>query len=475
MDKAKNMKKCIIFGAGYYGQGACYKLIQYYEILYYADNNAKLWGTEINGIKVISPEQLADKFRQANVDIIICSKSYHEMANQLSRIGIDEYYVMMEGFLYHCNKVETIMPVTLCRTTYYVKENKREKNIMFVQNTACIRTHKIALVMKNRGYKVFLLYTISPPVEHYKIYESVYDGIFTVFTMNELLDFVKNSEFDLIHSSNEPDFLTNILIQSGKKVVFDVHDTMSIRSQVDMDEMTLEFIANKKSHGVIYTSKQMADLAEKRYQIEKNKIFVLENLPQRQENIEKRYEKLSAVDHEIHCVYEGGINGLDCKNHRFFEEIWKKIVCLGIHIHFYSQQNNDYCKKFETMSSYLHYEGSMDSKRLISEMTKYDCGLLIFNVNDSNRIFLESASQNKMFEYINSGLPVLVDKLNTHIKFVERYGVGKYLDLDGDIRQQIKAVCKIRIPDNFLQDNALTMESKGDGLENFYLRIMTEE
>lgn len=465
------MKKCIIFGAGFYGKGAYYKLKDYYDIAYYVDNNETVQGNFLLGIKIISIDCLKKVLKKEHMDIIICSQAYFEMANQLIEIGIRDYFVMLEGFLYHFDQEEVMIPKELANIEYYKKE-KEEKNILFVQNTACIRTHKIASMMKDKGYKVFLLYTIAPPESNNASFIKIYDHVYTVFTANTLIDFINKSDFDIIHSSNEPDSLTNYLLLTNKKIVFDTHDMMSLRGYDRLDTWTLEYLANIKSAGVIYTSEGVVQIARKKFGLEEQKVFVLENLILEHIQIKKKYEKLSKTDGQIHCVYEGGVNTKNKIHHRYFEEIWEKITDCGIHIHFYSQSDYDYCVELDKRNEYLHFEGNMGSEQLASEMTKYDCGLAVFNVNNANRAFLETGTANKVYEYINSGLPVIVGDIKSYIQFVEKYGVGIHLDLNGDIKSQLQEACKIQIEEDFLEKNRLTMNSYSDELECFYRSII---
>lgn len=467
-------KKCILFGAGFYGKGAYYKLSEFYEILYYADNNKRIQGKELYNIPVISVEQMIQIRNREEMDIIICSQAYFSMANQLVEAGIKEYYVLLEGFLYYFDGKEVMIPVELCKINYYKKE-KEEKNILFIQNTACIRTHKIASIMKKKGYKVFLLYTIAPPESNNKSFTKVYDEIYTIFTPTSLIDFVNNSEFDIIHSSNEPDILTNYLHLTNKKVVFDTHDMQSIRGNINIEAIVLEYMANTNSDGVIYTSVGVLEIAKKKFDLEKKKTFVLENLVLEQIEIKKTLPKLSSIDNQIHCVYEGGIQGKDKEHHRYFEEIWEEIIDCGVHIHYYSQSDPEYCIELEKKSPYLHYEGNIGSEELATEMTKYDCGLAVFNVNEVNKVFLETGTANKVYEYINSGLPVIVGNVQSYIDFVEEYGVGIRLDMTQDIKLQLQKASKITIDKDFLVKNNLTMDSYADDLEKFYTSIIEEE
>ena len=468
------MKKCIIFGAGFYGKGAYYKLKAYYDILYYVDNNKVIHGTKLHDIPVISFEMLIQLYKQDEMEVIICSKAYFEMANQLLRAGIREYYVMLEGFLYYCSPNDTMMPKELSEIKYY-KKDKNEKNILFVQNSACIRTHKIATMMKAGGYKVFLIYTVAPPESNNASFADVYDGIFTVFSPSSLIDFINKSDFDIIHSSNEPDFLTNYMQLTNKKVVFDTHDMISLRGNSSVEALTLEYLANVNSAGVIYTSAGVLEIARAKFGLEKQKTFVLENLILSQIKVKKVYEKLSSQDGEIHCVYEGGIQGKNKRHHRYFEDIWEKITNCGIHIHFYSQSDSEYCTALEKRSSYLHFEGNVGSEQLATEMTKYDCGLAIFNVNDFNRAFLETGTANKVYEYINSGLPVVVGDIQSYISFIDEYSIGIHLNLNGNIKEQLQEACKIVIEEDFLENNRLTMDSYSDELIQFYNDIINGE
>lgn len=465
------LKKCIIFGAGFYGKGAYYKLRDYYDILYYVDNNPQLWGKNIGGIPIVSLEKMMEVYTCEKIDIVICSQAYFEMASQLMELGIEEYYCMLEGFLYHFDKKDTMVPIELSMLNYY-KKKRDERNILFVQNTACIRTHKIATMMKNKGYKIFLLYTIAPPESNNESFSKIYDKVYTVFTANALIDFVNNSDFDIIHSSNEPDSLTNYLLLTNKKIVFDTHDMMSLKGNDNVNALVLEYLANTRSAGVIYTSKGVLEIAKKKFGLENQKSFVLENLILSQIEVQQFHKKLSSLDGEVHCVYEGGIQGVNKLHHRYFEDIWQKIIDQKVHIHFYSQSDQEYCIKLGKKSPYLHFEGNIGSEQLATEMTKYDCGLAVLNVNDKNRALLETASPNKINEYLNSRLPVLVGDVKSSIMFAENYGVGKYLDLDGDIKEQLQEACKINIPENFLEQHKLTMDAYSDELMEFYSSII---
>lgn len=463
------MKKIIIFGAGCYGRNAYFKMKDQYEILYFVDNNILLDGTELFGIPVISGTKLKEVYFQ-DMEVIICVKNYSEISSQLNQIGIRDYYILLGGFLYHSSPSEAVVPYELNHYAYIQKE-RNEKNILFVQDMTCIRTNKLAAVMKSEGYKVYLLYTMAPPESNNEYLPDVYDSVFTFYTAAGIIDFVENSSFDIVHSSNEPDVLTNLLLRTGKPIVFDTHDMMSIRKPESIENLTLEYIANTYSDGNMYTSQGIAEIARKKYRLENKEILSLENMILDCEVISNPHKKLSSIDGKLHCIYEGGVAEGNRWHHRFFEDIWKKITDLGIHIHFYSQSDYEYCRELESKSPYIHYEGNMELKKLLREMTKYDCGLAISNVNAQNKTFLETSSPNKIYEYLNAGIPVAVGDIQSHVDFVRKYGVGEKVDLNGDIKKQIDLISRITIEENFLTNNKLTMMSRSQEIVDFYERV----
>ena len=108
-------------------------------------------------------------------------------------------------------------------------------------------------------------------------------------------------------------------------------------------------------------------------------------------------------------------------------------------------------------------------------MTKYDCGLAIFHITDKNRNFMETGTANKVYEYVNSKLPVIVSGLKSYSDFVKKYDVGINLDFTRDIREQISMACQIKISPNLLKEHNLTMKSRVSEIVDFYERVKKRE
>ncbi|WP_026503802.1 hypothetical protein [Butyrivibrio sp. NC3005] len=464
------MKRCIIFGCGNIGKDNLYlKITDTFNIIAYSDNNKELWGKTVHGITIIPPKDIVHIQRMKDTCIIVAIDDIRksiDIIEQLQREGIRDISVWKGGYLYEYNRRDGLKPYVGYYSPYILSTDTM--NILYVQNEACIRTHKIAKGMSDCGYNVYLAYTYNTPIERFKEYASVYKRIIPIHSSNDLISLTNSCNFDLIHSSNEPDYLSAALNKSSVAVVHDCHDLSSLYKSMTPEELVMEYIANKYLDGVIYSSNEVREIALKMFKNAYERTFVLENLISKELKPSCRFEKLSSKDGKLHAVYEGGV----VKNkdsHRFFEEIWQKIAKCNVNIHFYTNCDFEYCKYLESLSPYIHYEGNMTSKDLANEMSRYDVGLSILNVTFENKKYLESSFPNKIQEYINAGLPVAVgNNIQSQIDFVKRYRVGDLIDFNDDIHSQLSRISKICIDDDNLEKNGLVLEVKVKKLADFY-------
>ena len=378
---------------------------------------------------------------------------------------------MLDGFLYYSDVDggKTMMPYELYDIIPHKKTQR--KSILFVQDVACIRTHKIAMIMKENGWETCLLYTVKHPMDETKEFIEIYEKIYTYTTLGSIRTFIEESDFDVIHCSNEPDILVNIANSTSKPVVADTHDFLSIQGKNnDLASMAMEYLANVTSDGNLYPSYPVMEIAREKYHLGEKNSYVLENYVLSQEMNIQYLEKLSSIDHEIHCVYEGSID-LSHNAPKNFMTIWEVFAKSGIHIHFYSQSGEEICKKLESISPYIHWEGNVGGGELISTMTKYDYGLDVFNINDYNRFNIEASSANKVFEYLSAQLPVLYN-VKSHGKILKKHRVGIEMDFESDLVDQIRKAGNIIVEPDFLENNGLTMRSRKKELEGFYIDVI---
>lgn len=468
------MEKAIIFGAGSFGVSCYEKLKKDFCIEYFCDNDKNKWGNNIKGIKVISPKEL--NLFKGHL-IIVASTYYLEIIEQLIKMDLSSiaYITLGNSFLQYINDKELNFNnySYLSQDSNNLKCNYNKVNkILFVQVSQCIRTYKIALVLKNKGIQVDIAYLDKHPELTYKNLNLPYTNIIKIKDLDDFIHFLNESDYDIIHSSNEPDYLTNILIKSNKPVVHDSHDMMSLRGDISNSDIIHEYMANKYSAGNIYVDYPIKNYAVDKFNIKDKPILVLNNFTLEEQQPKKYFNKLSEEDGAIHCVYEGGLVS-DKNSHRFLEEKFLKLANNNIHVHFYTVNESEYYEELNNKHKYIHWEGVCPPNKLVEDMTKYDVGLVILNITFRNRMFLSTTFPNKVFEYLNSSLPIAVDDLSILSKFVNETKTGASIKFDDNIYEQIKKIKKTNISNDFLQKHRFTTNSHIYEILNFYNQVVS--
>lgn len=270
------MRKCIIFGCGDIGRAAYGKLKDYYEMIAWSDNNQELHGREINGIQVVNPSVIPMFSQKYELDIFVSMVQTGEVVRQLRRLGGSNIYVWKGGFFF---SADGLYPLEFPALKCHKKVDDESWHVLFVSDCAGIREHKMASIVKKAGGKVFLAYIIQSPYDECSEYADMYEEIYPVMSIQALLDFVKNSEFDIIHCSNVPDYVTSVLIQSGKTVIYDCCDLRSCNTSLSPDGMTLEYLAHTGAAGVIYPTIELRDQAVRKYSLHEERTIVIGDDP----------------------------------------------------------------------------------------------------------------------------------------------------------------------------------------------------
>jgi len=459
--------KAIIFGCGVCGIEAYHKLKNFYEIVAWSDNNQKLWKKNKEGIFIVAPVNIVEMQQKERVDIFVCMESTDDVVCQLKSYRLENIYIWKKGFFF---SAEGMVPLEFS-VVPFVKESKTGNfHVLFVSDAANARDHKMARLAKESGCHVYLAYLIASPEIVSPEYADIYEKVFPVMSIRGLVEFIKNSEFDLIHSSSEPDYLTPVMAETGKTVIHDCHDLRSSNREVTPEMLMVEYLAHKESAGVIYPAEGLRNEAVKKFDLPKENTLVIENFIARDLIADRRKEKKSLLDGEIHCVYEGGVSVDDASYKYYCCYYWRILAEAGLHIHFYTRANLPVCRVLEALHENIHYEGNISPKELSVELSQYDVGLCIFNVTKLNKHYLEMSSSNKLYEYINAGLPVAVNDVACHRKFVEGNNLGKCMDWDGDLYSQIKEISRIKVPPDVLQKQHLVFDDKKDDLLAFYIQ-----
>lgn len=466
------MRKAIIFGCGKIGTVCYYKIKESYQEIVYTDNNEQLWGTSKKNISILSPEEIFNKWGVEDTDVYIAIENASisdVLIEQVKQYGEYCIYVYKLPFFYSNNDL-----IQIKKNSIGIKTSR--KSVLFVSAITGIRDNKIASIVKKMGWDVYLVFLELPPAERMDEYTSIYSEIISVESIDDLVKLVEESDFDIIHCSSEPEFVTALLKNTGKIVIHDCHDLNSLtRANMTPDSMTIEYLSHSMADGVIYPSEKLRCIAVDRFNLNRERTLVIEGLVTKDMIPNRRLPKKSLVDGEIHAVYEGLIVNKPKTSKKYVEDMWIKIAKAGVHVHFYSQFDVTYCNYLESLDDNIHYEGNCSSKELSVLLSQYDVGLVLFNDNSLTHLNLECASPLKLYEYLNAGIPVAISNIENHKKIVEHYGVGKYLDLNGDIYMQLKNISRFVVDENFLVDNKLILDEKGSEIINFYEKLIEQK
>lgn len=371
---------------------------------------------------------------------------------------------------------ETVTKIMKENNIAFDKNNKEDyeiieiKKILFIQSIPDIRTNKIAKILNLKGIQVDIMYLEMHPSQVYKELQLPYKNIFKIENINDTIKFINNSDYDILFSSNEPDYLTALLSITNKPIVHDCHDMMSLRGQIANEQIILEYLANTKCDGNIYVTELVKKVAKSRFGLNNKPIMVLDNYILKSQLPKKFLQKMSEMDGEIHCVYEGGLSNFD-GHHRNIEDIFIKLAENRIHVHYYAPFENEHYRELSRKSKYLHFEGTKEPNELIEDMTKYDIGLVVLNVTERNKTFLDTTFPNKAWEYLAAGLPLLFSDLISFREFLNKYRVGEIINLESGLIDQVYRVKNLKLDGNFLINNNLTMDNFFVSLINFLAKV----
>ncbi|MCI8268089.1 MAG: glycosyltransferase, partial [Lachnospiraceae bacterium] len=267
------MKNAIIFGCGKIGTATYKKLKNQYCILAWSDNNGALWESKKEGIPIVQPIEIPELLKKENADVFVAVENGQEIVEQLRSLQVKNIYIWKKTFFY---SADGLFPYKENTGMYYKKNKKEETHILFVSATAGIRDHKTAKAVKKTGKKVHLAYLKFSPYDIDSEYANIYEDIYSFMSIQALQDFIDNSDFDLVHSSSEPDYITALLARSNKPIIHDCHDLSSSNRTMFPEELTLEYIAHKEASGVVYPTEGLRNEAIRRFGLSWDKTYVLE-------------------------------------------------------------------------------------------------------------------------------------------------------------------------------------------------------
>ncbi|MEW6263560.1 MAG: glycosyltransferase [Thermodesulfobacteriota bacterium] len=345
-------------------------------------------------------------------------------------------------------------------------ESTAPLNILFVQEFPCIRNYKMAAALKSAGHRVTLAYTKARLSQVYKgLNDDVYQACVQLRDYRHLWDLSR--EFDLVHCHNEPDVLTVAALAGDAPVVHDTHDLISLRANGDANLSFFEGVANRGADGRVYTTPYQLREAQAMYNPAGPSLVIYNHVSA--QDLPRRFlPKLSAGDGGFHLVYEGGIGG---PAHRDFTQLFFALADGGLHVHIHPTGHKPEVAEIYQRHPRIHYYQPESPKKIIEVMTRYDAGIIPFDLEKGNKRFLDSTIANKLFEYLAAGLPVVASALISYQEFFARNPVGFTFSRADDVLAGVSRLKEITRTVDFSQ-YLRTYEGEIHHLIEFYRELL---
>jgi glycosyltransferase involved in cell wall biosynthesis len=167
-------------------------------------------------------------------------------------------------------------------------------------------------------------------------------------------------------------------------------------------------------------------------------------------------------------VYEGGIGGTA---HRDFLDLFTELARGGVQLHVYPARHDSQLADWFQRQTNLHYHQPVSPKEIMREMSRYDAGVIPFNLAKGNKRFLDSTIANKLFEYLAAGLPVVASDLKSYRDYFAANPVGFTFAGARDILDNLGRLAEISAGAD-LTRYGLTYEGEISRMVGFYREVL---
>lgn len=306
----------------------------------------------------------------------------------------------------------------------------RPLNIVMLSGHGCIRVHKQAIPLIEKGHNVHLVASKASAFwEQYKTFTLCYDTEQFI----EAIRIFSKAGVDLFHCHNEPSWFVSAIKEiTDIPVILDVHDSYLARSTT---EEAVEALNEGKVHirvtaeernnfqladALIFPGEDFRKTVVDEFKLEQPCLTLPSYVP-------KRFYRYQSRDWHGGLVYEGRVNlpsEVEKPHYTGFTycdytDLADRAKTIGMDFHLYAGRTDDKFRQHYNDRAYIHkpllYEELLDS------VGRHDWGLVGNTVKTRE---WDVAMPNKLFEYMATGVPIVSMNAQDCSKFLEETGIG---------------------------------------------------
>ncbi len=326
------------------------------------------------------------------------------------------------------------------------------------------------------------------PIAKSKYYKHVHKKFTFSIGLGKMVEILKSVQPDLIHAFCEPYDHIELAIKNLNVpvVMTDGADFSGISTGVENIDSKIreqEKFCFENVKGLVYKGPKYVTeyYRNKGYKIDCEELTWFDHTDE--DLYETDVKKLSDEDGGLHLVYTGHVSVKPEMKYCYYIPLAKELAKQKIHLHLYSNP-----KQYKTSQAYIdlnnnekyfHFHKPLPMKQLINEIARYDWGLWVHAEDPSSRTTedkMRTGMVNKMFTYLEAGLPVIVsDSRKYGVNVVEKHQLGFAInDRDWDkfdklIENQNFAELKERIK---TKRKELSLQANKSKLADFYNKLI---
>jgi hypothetical protein len=186
-------------------------------------------------------------------DVLVCSTNYLDVGKVIFEIGIQEFYVFVDGLFFRSDQIELMRPIELYEGTSFKKKSSTERSILFINKLAY--ENVMVEAAKKRGFTSILgnITCWDKAGENYDLYRKF-------SSMNGMREFIESSDIDLISCAQNSESMASIALLSNIPVIYCISN-----ENLNENNLILQKMIYKGSAGIIFCDAKIKEIYEKQF------------------------------------------------------------------------------------------------------------------------------------------------------------------------------------------------------------------